>query len=222
MKILKILFLNCLLLFTMADVFGQKLPAFSYGGKDTITVYYNLNQKLKIDFRGTDPSFTKIKIGSTTMRGVNISQADSSIFIFVNSPVEDFRMKLYYKNLPIDIIDVKIERMPATDLILNIADQGNISKQILGEIKALQPSIPVAYIEDLNLEIYSYNLRLIRPGKNPEIIPCFNIKLTDQALSKIIALPENSYIMIENVRLKTPQNNVIELEGPGKTYQIKS
>lgn len=217
---IKNLIILLLALFTSLQAKTQSIPEFDYGDLDTITVFYNLNQKLKIKFNGTEPNLTKIRFSAP--RGVNISQSDSSIFIFVNAPLDAVRLKLYYKNLPVDIIDARIEKMPASNLVLSIAEEGAISKQRLAEIKALQASIPIAYTQDLHLEIYSYNLKLVQPGKNPETIPCFNNKLSDQAIKRIISLPENSIIFIDNVRLKTPQNNVIELEGPGQTYQIKS
>lgn len=213
-------FSSLFILFLSYSVFGQSIPAFDYGDRDTIDIYYNLNQKLRINFNKADPSLVKIRY--TTPRGVNVSQADSSMYIFVNAPIESMRLKLYYKNLPVDIIDARIERMPATNMVLNTEEVGIISKQKLSETKSLAASIPNRYREDLNLQIYSYNLRLLRPGKNPELLPCFNESVSDQIINKIIGLPEHSIIMIENVRLRTPQNNVIELEGPGLTYEIKS
>ena len=89
-------------------------------------IYYNLNQNLKVKVNDADP--TLIKIRCSESRGVSISQADTNFYIFINNPVAEIKLKLYYKNLPVDIVNAKIERLPASDLKLEIAQNGEISK----------------------------------------------------------------------------------------------
>ncbi|HOY13328.1 MAG TPA: hypothetical protein PLY70_09315 [Saprospiraceae bacterium] len=198
---------------------AQKIPSFGISKEDTLKIYYNLNQNLKVKVNDADP--TLIKIRCSESRGVSISQADTNFYIFVNNPVAEIKLKLYYKNLPVDIVNAKIERLPASDLKLEIAQNGEISKRKLAEVKKLMAEIPNNYKNDLNLAIYSYNINIIRKNGSVEIISCFNNTLTDQAIKKLLALPDDSQIAISNVRLKTPENNVIELEGEGLKYFIK-
>lgn len=213
--ILFLVFVSCL--FTVGS--AQKIPSFGISKEDTLKIYYNLNQNLKVKVNDADP--TLIKIRCSESRGVSISQADTNFYIFINNPVAEIKLKLYYKNLPVDIINAKIERLPASDLKLEIAQNGEISKRKLAEVKKLLAEIPNNYKNDLNLAIYSYNINIIRKNGAIEVISCFNNNLTDQAIKKLLALPDDSQIAISNVRLKTPDNNVIELEGEGLKYFMK-
>ena len=213
--ILFLVFVSCL--FTVGS--AQKIPSFGISKEDTLKIYYNLNQNLKVKVNDADP--TLIKIRCSESRGVSISQADTNFYIFINNPVAEIKLKLYYKNLPVDIINAKIERLPASDLKLEIAQNGEISKRKLAEVKKLLAEIPNNYKNDLNLAIYSYNINIIRKNGAIEVISCFNNNLTDQAIKKLLALPDDSKIAISNVRLKTPDNNVIELEGEGLKYFMK-
>ena len=213
--ILFLVFVSCV--FTVGS--AQKIPSFGISKEDTLKIYYNLNQNLKVKVNDADP--TLIKIRCSESRGVSISQADTNFYIFINNPVAEIKLKLYYKNLPVDIINAKIERLPASDLKLEIAQNGEISKRKLAEVKKLLAEIPNNYKNDLNLAIYSYNINIIRKNGAIEVISCFNNNLTDQAIKKLLALPDDSQIAISNVRLKTPDNNVIELEGEGLKYFMK-
>ena len=213
--ILFLVFVSCL--FTVGS--AQKIPSFGISKEDTLKIYYNLNQNLKVKVNDADP--TLIKIRCSESRGVSISQADTNFYIFINNPVAEIKLKLYYKNLPVDIVNAKIERLPASDLKLEIAQNGEISKRKLAEVKKLLAEIPNNYKNDLNLAIYSYNINIIRKNGAIEVISCFNNNLTDQAIKKLLALPDDSEIAISNVRLKTPDNNVIELEGEGLKYFMK-
>ncbi|MBK8633605.1 MAG: hypothetical protein IPN72_08570 [Saprospiraceae bacterium] len=213
--ILFLVFVSCL--FTVGS--AQKIPSFGISKEDTLKIYYNLNQNLKVKVNDADP--TLIKIRCSESRGVSISQADTNFYIFINNPVAEIKLKLYYKNLPVDIVNAKIERLPASDLKLEIAQNGEISKRKLAEVKKLLAEIPNNYKNDLNLAIYSYNINIIRKNGAIEVISCFNNNLTDQAIKKLLALPDDSQIAISNVRLKTPDNNVIELEGEGLKYFMK-
>ena len=213
--ILFLVFVSCVLTVGSA----QKIPSFGISKEDTLKIYYNLNQNLKVKVNDADP--TLIKIRCSESRGVSISQADTNFYIFINNPVAEIKLKLYYKNLPVDIVNAKIERLPASDLKLEIAQNGEISKRKLAEVKKLLAEIPNNYKNDLNLAIYSYNINIIRKNGAIEVISCFNNNLTDQAIKKLLALPDDSQIAISNVRLKTPDNNVIELEGEGLKYFMK-
>ena len=213
--ILLLVFVSCV--FTVGS--AQKIPSFGISKEDTLKIYYNLNQNLKVKVNDADP--TLIKIRCSESRGVSISQADTNFYIFINNPVAEIKLKLYYKNLPVDIVNAKIERLPASDLKLEIAQNGEISKRKLAEVKKLLAEIPNNYKNDLNLAIYSYNINIIRKNGAIEVISCFNNNLTDQAIKKLLALPDDSQIAISNVRLKTPDNNVIELEGEGLKYFMK-
>ena len=213
--ILFLVFVSCV--FTVGS--AQKIPSFGISKEDTLKIYYNLNQNLKVKVNDADP--TLIKIRCSESRGVSISQADTNFYIFINNPVAEIKLKLYYKNLPVDIVNAKIERLPASDLKLEIAQNGEISKRKLAEVKKLLAEIPNNYKNDLNLAIYSYNINIIRKNGAIEVISCFNNNLTDQAIKKLLALPDDSEIAISNVRLKTPDNNVIELEGEGLKYFMK-
>lgn len=213
--LLLLVFVSCF--FTTGST--QKIPSFGISKEDTLTIYYNLNQNLKVKVNDADPTLIKIKCSES--RGVSISQADTNFYIFINNPVAEIKLKLYYKNLPVDIVNAKIERLPASDLKFDIAQNGEISKKKLAEVKKLMAEIPNNYKNDLNLAIYSYNINIIRKNGAIEVISCFNNNLTDQAIKKLLALPDDSQIAISNVRLKTPENNVIELEGEGLKYFMK-
>nr|MBP7643881.1 hypothetical protein [Saprospiraceae bacterium] len=177
--ILFLVFVSCL--FTVGS--AQKIPSFGISKEDTLKIYYNLNQNLKVKVNDADP--TLIKIRCSESRGVSISQADTNFYIFINNPVAEIKLKLYYKNLPVDIINAKIERLPASDLKLEIAQNGEISKRKLAEVKKLLAEIPNNYKNDLNLAIYSYNINIIRKNGAIEVISCFNNNLTDQAIKKL-------------------------------------
>jgi hypothetical protein len=186
--------------------------------KDSIYTYYvQIDQRLDIKLNGADPTKMEIKITDGFANRVN----DSTFNIRYNAPIEETKLKLYYKNFPVDILNVKSKNMSIDGIKLGEVTDKNVKVSQLLSIKKFELLFPKEMPLQLKPELFSCKLTLHKPDNT---VPFFtnmrNLDIPNNVQQMIAALPKDSKITFEEIRIKTITNNVLNLDNDVITFTI--
>jgi hypothetical protein len=209
--------IHILFLLIGINSYGQ-LPSFKSNQKDSIYAYYvQIDQKLEINLNGADPSKIEVKITDGFANRLN----DSTFNIRYNAPIEETKLKLYYKNFPVDIQNVKSKNMSIEGIKLGDITDKNVKLSQLLSIKKFELLFPKEMPVQLKPELFSCKLTIHKPGN---ITPFFtnmrNLDIPQNVQQMIAALPKDSKITFEEIRIKTVTNNVLNLDNDIITFTI--
>jgi hypothetical protein len=213
----KFIFAASFLCVTIAS-FCQKLPQFLGIEKDSIyTFYVNVDQKLHIKPRSADLSMIEIKATNAYVYKFN----DSTYVVRYNTTTEISKIKLYYKNLPVDIINVQVETMPAPAIILGGNQGPNLTQETLRNLKKLDIQFPLNKSSLKALELFQCRMLITEPGKPITFNTNLGGSVLPDHISKMLAeLKPKSTIRFDEFKIKTEQNYVLDVEGSSITFIV--
>ncbi len=215
---LKILFVFFLYFFSLSNMFGQHLPAFSWAGKDSvITLYSQLDYPIEIKLNNADPALLQLKAKGATI----IKMADTSYQIRFLAPEEEVKIKLYYKNLPVDIMTARVTNPEMPNIVFKGVSGINIARADLSKLKSFEVVFPALMDKIPGLEFYTCKLSIIEPGKpTPFFINLRSPDLPAQLQGIITNLPVDSYLVFEELKIKTRSNNVMNMDGQPVKFRV--
>lgn len=190
-----------LLLLIVTNVsFAQTLPEFN---KFEDKVFYNKMQNLiTLNLNGADPSMIKLKMRNGQIGKLN----DTSYQISYRGVLEDqVKIKLYYKNLPVDVYTMSAAQAPLVKISL---PDTNKTSYTLNELAKQKLNVS---IEDKNLvasgyKVHSFQVRAILPKQNrPFPIMSLNTTNLNKLTSARHKLTKGSKMIITDVRLVNKQ-----------------
>lgn len=215
---LKILIPFYICLALVVELQAQHLPAFNWSGKDSvITLYCQLDYPVGITLNNADPSLLQVKAKGATL----IKMADTTYQIRFMAPEEEVKIKLYYKNLPVDIMTVKVTNPEMPNIVFKGLNGINIAKADLSKIKSFEVVFPSLMDKIPGLEFYTCKLSIIEPGKpTPFFINLRSPDLPSQLQGIIANLPVDSYLVFEELKIKTRSNNVMNMDGQPVKFRV--
>lgn len=213
----KLIFIPLILCFSTAG-FCQKLPQFKEVEKDsTYTFYVNVDQKLHIKPRSADLSMVEVKAANAYVYKFN----DSTYVVRYNTPTEISKIKLYYKNLPVDIINVQAETMPAPAILLGGNQGPQLTQENLRNLKKLDIRFPNAKSPFNSLELFQCRMLITEPDKAITFNTNLGGSILPDHISKMLAaLKPKSTIRFDEFKIKTEQNYVLDVEGSSITFIV--
>lgn len=213
----KIIFTSLILSISIA-VFCQKLPQFLDIEKDsTYTFYVNVDQKLRIKPRNSDVSLIEVKANNAYVYKFN----DSTYVVRYNTPTEISKIKLYYKNLPVDIINAEVQTMPTPSILLGGNQGPNLTLEALRNVKKLDIRFPFDKSPLNALELFQCRMLITEPGKPITFNTNLGGNVLPDHISKMLAeLKPKSTIRFDEFKIKTEQNYVLDVEGSSITFIV--
>jgi hypothetical protein len=198
--------------------YAQLLPAFSGIEKDSIkTLYVNIDQRISINPQSSDLAYIEIKASNASIQKLN----DTTYALRYNMPFEASKIKLYYRNLPVDIINVKVESMPAPTVILDGNQGPNLSIASLRNVKKVDIVFPKNKEIIRSLELFQCRILITEPGKPVTFNTNFGGTVIPEYISKMLSeLKPKSTIRFDEFKIKTPQNYVLDIEGSSITFIV--
>ena len=202
----------------LVQIQAQHLPAFSWTGKDSvITLYSQLDYPVEIKLNSADPALLQVKAKGATI----IKMADTSYQIRFLAPEEEVKIKLYYKNLPVDIMTARVTNPEMPNIVFKGVSGINIAKADLSKIKSFEVVFPALMGKIPGLEFYTCKLSIIEPGKpTPFFINLRSPDLPAQLQGIITNLPVDSYLVFEELKIKTRSNNVMNMDGQPVKFKV--
>lgn len=211
-------FLLPFLTFLSGVLASQSLPQIAWEGKDSIiTIYCQLDYPVKIDLRQADPSMIQLK-----SRGASLAKLSDSVYqIRFQIPEEEVKLKLYYKNLPVDIVSLNVINMEMPSIRFNGINGNNIQRSDLSKVRAFELLFPSISAIAPGLEFYTCKLTIIEPGKPaPFYINLRSVELPAQLLGIISTLQPESTIIFDELKIKTRSNNVLSMDGTPVKFRV--
>lgn len=160
----RFLLLTALILFSITASTAQKLPSFA-GDDDYRTFVLSLNNELVIDLGECDPSKVEVKCKH---KGVYITKLTDSLYnIRFTIDQEEVKVKLYYKNLPVDVLKGELQQTNSPTVIVNGKEGGEITHKELLATKKIKLKYADDVITSLKPQIYSYKVIFTPAQGNP-------------------------------------------------------
>ena len=197
--------------------YGQ-LPSFKDMAKDSVyTFYTHIDQKIEIKLNNADASKIDIKLSDGYVTKIN----DSLYQVRYSINFDEAKIRLYYKKFPVDIMTVKAANMTIADIKLGDAVNKILKKTDLLAINKIELIYPTEMPMSLRPELFSYKLVIYQPGMaEPFFTNMRTLELPQNIQKMIAALPIDSKISFEEIRIKTITNNVLNLENDAIVYTI--
>ncbi|MBK8700551.1 MAG: hypothetical protein IPN29_13870 [Saprospiraceae bacterium] len=191
--------------------FAQNLPVFAKPMRDTVqTLYCQLDYQIPIKLHTADANLIEVKAKPGTVVKLN----DSLYQVRYVSPEEEVKIKLYYKNLPVDLYAVKVANLPMPVIRLSGLNGSLIPRGDLTKVKKFELEFPYMSQRNEGIEFFTCRLSIMEPGKaSPFLI---NLRTPDfpQQLQGIISkLPANSTLSFDELKVKTRSNTVMNMDG---------
>lgn len=200
-----------LFLIVLNNLFSQTIPSFIDFNKDSVYNFYcNIDFPLNIKINGANPDLIEIKAAQT-----NIYKLSDSLFqIRFLNPNEDTKIKLYYKNLPVDIIHVKTQNLLVPEIKLGNTTSHKITKTELNAANKIDFVFP-DILRKLDLQLFSCTIKIMDASnaQNPYAVNLRSYELPVNVMNIFQKLPINSTIQFSEIRVKTRNNHVMNLEG---------
>ncbi len=217
-KMVKYLLLAGLFMAVSSGLKSQSLPELLWPGKDSVvTLYSQLDHFVRIKPHRSETSMIQLKSKSATI----IKMSDTLYQIRFQVPEEEVKIKLYYKNLPIDIITARVINLPMPNIRFAGMMGKDIPKANLGKLKKFELDFPVFDGLSPGLEFYTCKMSIIEPGKqNPFFINLHSSDLPSQLQGIIANLPINSWIVFEELKVRTRSNNIMNMEGNPVRFRV--
>ncbi len=197
--------------------FAQSLPTIKNNVKDSLfSLYLHIPYSLEVLVHNADPSFIEVKAPNANIQ----KMSDTLYLITYSNTSEASKIKLYYKNLPIDIMQVKVEAFNAPVVKLMGSSGPNISKFALKNLTKIELDLHAASNAN-NLQLYSCRVFISEPGKPMTFNTILNkLDLPEQLSSMIKNLAPSSTIRFDEFMMKTPQNQIFNASGSSVTFIV--
>jgi hypothetical protein len=205
-------YLLCLyLIFTSINLFGQTLPRMKVNSKDTIyksTVGGDI--KIELNLNAADPTLISLKC---SLNPAILKQSDSVYIVRFQTLADEAKLKLYYKNLPIEIKTYKIEDLPLPSFVVD-GSKTEIKKKVLNDKR--QHTLewdPTKDFEKSNFRIYNAKVVLAEEGKAPIIFQMRQPELPQQIYNLLPSMKSGSSITISDINFINNYGNVFLTPG---------
>jgi hypothetical protein len=204
------------ILFCQNPIYSQFVPKFDKSFGDTLALFSNLPVVVSIKLGQSDPSLISLK--SSEISNYMISKFDDSTFVInINRPVNEAKLKLYYKNMPVDLYTATLAALDFPKILV-LGKENIIEKDSLVLINSLNCSIEESYSAKYRVHLHSFNINIVHLNGRKEIIPNFNMNIASNNLLRIRSLPADTAIYFTNIKLRTIYNNVIEIKGDSNKF----
>lgn len=190
------------------NTFTQSIPELSIS--DEKIFYLGVYNEVNLNLNGCDESQIKLKAKDATLRKINDTLY--SVYLRGLNDEQEMKLKMYYKNLPVDIKNIPIKGSPVLQISLN--EENKVAQIPIGEIAKTKIDIRFDD-ESLNregYEVFSFNIKY-RNAQN-KIIPIASSRYPElSVLEKFLnRLKPGDSIIFSDFRMKSRQNNVINCQ----------
>ncbi|HMP28417.1 MAG TPA: hypothetical protein PKD85_02385, partial [Saprospiraceae bacterium] len=199
-------------------IFGQLVPKFDKTSGDTVALFNNLPVIINLKLGVSDPTLISVK--STEISSYMIAKFDDSTYVVnLNRPINEAKIKLYYKNLPVDIMTGVMAPITLPKVLIE-GEESAISKGKINTLSNVVCYIEDEYIKKYRVQLHSFNLNLVHLNNRTEVIPNFSHTIANNNLTRIRTSPPGTVVYLSNMKLRTIYNNVIEIKGDSNKFVL--
>ena len=197
---------------------AQHLPVFEGFNKDSVYIFFSqIDYKLPIALNTADPSYIEVK-----SKGGQVVKLNDTLYqVRFNTPGEETKVKLYYKNFPIGIITANVTNVTVPEIRLDGSTSRTISHHVLNKLKRFEVAFSGQDLRNAPFEFFTCKLTIREPGKpEPFSLNLRNLDFPDQLQMVLAKLPIHSVITFEEFKIKTLTNNVLNVEGQPVVFNV--
>jgi hypothetical protein len=117
-----------------------------------------MENDFEVTINQADPSFLELKCN-----GVRVRKTSDTLYHLYPTSVfgEEIKLKLYYKNLPVDVITLPVTDSPIVEVSLENQIEDPISIDVLSNLK-LNVQFIDKYLKDKDWKLFSFNTEVKR------------------------------------------------------------
>lgn len=198
------------LMFINLNLFSQKLPNWNLPEKPMF--FTGIPHELTIKANASDPQFISVKIPAGFVNKLN----DTTYTIRFDIPQEDIKLKLFYKNLPVDIVTATVTKPVAPKLLIKGYQNGPIPREVLESLEELEFVFPEGFPSaGINIHTIRMNVK-VNARSQMTSLQLHSTKLTPQAREILKKIEPGGSLAFDNIMFVTSKNNVLNL--PRESY----
>ena len=196
------------------SVYAQKIPKWKL--PENPLFFTGISHELHIQPFDADPEFISIKSSSGYISKMN----DTTFIIRFDLPQEDIKLKLFYKKLPVDIINAKVTAAVAPRLLISGVENGPISKEKLENLEELEFIFPSGFPAS-GISLYSARMTIkVNANSRPTTIQLNSSLLTPQAKEMIKKIESGGSLSFDNIMFITRMNNVLNIPRESHIFTV--
>jgi hypothetical protein len=215
---MKIKYVICVL-FTLQYVLlkAQLTPSFVRDtGEDIKHFYIGLDNYIKIKLNNADGSLVNVK--STAVSYIS-KHNDSTYSVRFDAQLDQGKLKLYYKNLPLDIMIFDFINIPSPKITLDGHVQ-NISKSKLQSLKKFTLEYPENLLKNLNLKFFSCSVKIQIPNKPLMAFDHRSLDLVSNIVNLIPQFNVGTTITFDDILLLNNFNQIVNTKKEAIIFKV--
>lgn len=198
------------IMFIHLNLFSQKLPKWNLPEKPMF--FTGIPHILTIKTNASDPQFITVKTSAGFVTKLN----DTTYNIRFDIPQENIRIKLFYKKLPVDIVNATVTNPEAPKLLIKGYQNGPIPKEQLESLEELEFVFPEGF-PSAGINVYTIRMNVKLNARSPMTsLQLHSTKLTPQAREILKKIEPGGSLAFDNIMFVTSTNNVLNL--PRESY----
>jgi hypothetical protein len=199
--------------------FGQMIPKFNRGISDTLIISDRIPVIVSVSAGQSDPSLIALK--SPDLNSYLISRLNDSTFVINNRGVQsETRLKLYYKNIPVDVIPAVYRALDVPKIFIKDFKELPL-KSTLGNVSSFVCDIDEVYKMRFGVSLHAFDIQILYPGGRKEYLQNFSTNIITANFSKIKSLPPDSVVIFKNLKLRTIYNSIVDIPGDSSKFLVK-
>lgn len=198
---------------------GQKIPKFNRTFTDTLIISDRIPVMVRINTVESDPSLINVK--SPDLNSYLISRLNDTTFVInTRGGLSETKLKLYYKNIPVDVIPAIFRSLEIPKVF--IKDYNEMpAKSNLTNVTSFICDIDENYKNKFGVALHSFDIHIHYPGGRKEYLQNFSTNIISSNLTKLKNLPPDSIVIFGNIKLRTIYNSIVDLPGESSKFLVK-
>ena len=192
---------------------AQKLPVFDKANAKTH--FINLGNDIVIDVFEADASKITVKTAEGFLSKIN----DSLYNIRYNTPIDESKIRLYYKNLPVDVLIISVKNLPSPEIILLGKSGGKLNVADVKMVDTLKIFLPGEVDLSYSVELYTCNVILDIPGSKVQTFTLRNNVIPENLKAALLHSKSGTTLIFDQVRFKIG-NSILNIEPKPVRFEI--
>lgn len=202
------------LVFINLNLFSQKIPKWNLPEKPMF--FTGIPHELTIKANASDPEFITVKTSAGFITKLN----DTTYTIRFDMPQEDFKLRLFYKKLPVDIVSAIVTNPVAPKLLINGYQNGPIPREELESLEELEFVFPEGF-PSVGINIYSIRMNVkVNAHSQMTSLQLHSTKLTPQAKEILKKIEPGGSLAFDNIMFVTGSNHVLNLPRESHIFSV--
>jgi hypothetical protein len=196
----------------------SRLPQIANVVKDSVYTFHTyVDHVVRLKLNECDPALIELRSKEAQISKLN----DTTYYVRYSYLQEESKIKLYYKNLPIQFINVKVKNIAMPEIKFGKESSKILHKAELSTLNDFSFDFNNSLNISSRIELYSCKIVIVEPNKPVPFSWNVNTYILPPHIKQMIAkLPLNAQIIFQDISVKTSSNNIINLIGEPIAFKI--